>query len=75
MGDLDPREELFALGGKGNPFMGSKEQLAAKGILQFVYDARDIRLILEKNVRRFCKTLVLGGVVKDPIILIVNVHG
>lgn len=53
---------------------GTKQQTASQFLLQLVHTAGDVRLVAAQNIGRFCQALILGHIVKNPVILIVRSH-
>ena len=61
---------------RGQPYaaVGAVKQSAAKLLLQQADGTGHIGLIGQKHLRRSGKALILGNIIKDPVIIIINIH-
>ena len=73
-GRRDISEQFFSLRCQPDTAVGSVKQCAAKRLLQIFNGSGHIGLIAIQYFRSFGKAFVLGHIVKDPIIVVTDVH-
>ena len=68
-------KKLLAFRRQGDAAVGAYEQMTAKLGLEIVHTACNIRLVIVKYFRSFRKTVMLGYMVKNPVIIVSNHEG